>query len=282
MVTILCVARAELALYLLSRVLKRGKDDRFDAMRGHFASFATFWFIQALWAWGVSLAVVFVATDAAAGVPLDGRDGAGAALAVAGFLLEVWADLVKDRFRSDPANAGRACDVGPWAWSRHPNFFGEIALWWGLWLHGVPVYEASGRAGAGYYTLASPLLTMVLLLFLSGMPTAEGVHQRRFLRTPGAKAAYLAYRARTSPLLPLPPALYRPLPLWLKRAALLELRMYETDWDWTPGAASTANPASGVGGGGGGGGGDAVAGKDTALLAGGAGGPDGGGYGAAR
>ena len=62
------------------------------------------------------------------------------------------------------------------------------------------------------------------------MPTAEGDNQRRFMRTPADKAAYLAYRERTSPVLPLPPALYAALPRLAKQVLLLELPMYETDW----------------------------------------------------
>ena len=62
------------------------------------------------------------------------------------------------------------------------------------------------------------------------MPTAEGDNQRRFMRSPADKAAYLAYRERTSPVLPLPPALYAALPRLVKQVLLLELPMYETDW----------------------------------------------------
>jgi steroid 5-alpha reductase family enzyme len=242
MTTLLVLTRAELAAYLLYRVLKRGKDARFDEMRGNLIAFGAFWVFQALWAWGVSLPVIYVDTDAAAYAPLDGRDIAGIVIAVVGFIVQVASDLQKDRFRSNRANAGRVCDVGYWAYSRHPNMFGEIMLWWGIWLHGTPVYAAS-PAGTGYFTLVSPLLTMLLLLCLSGIPTAEGDNQKRFMRTEGDKAAFLAYRRRTSPLVPLPPALYAPLPLWFKRVFLFEWKMYETDWTYVGNAS-----AGGLGG----------------------------------
>ena len=272
---LVCVTRVELACFLLYRVLRRGKDDRFDAIRGNFFSFLFFWLFQIVWAWGVSLPVIFVNADAAPEPALGPRDAAGIAMWAAGFLLQVVADLQKDAFRAQPANRGRACDVGVWSWcvrlstlfyfvpvalcafatvglmlsvditsarpytnasrSRHPNFFGEMLLWWGIFVAATPQLDASSSRW-GYVTIFSPVLTMLLLLFASGMPTAEGDNQRRFLRTPEAAAAYRAYRERTSPLLPLPPPLYAALPLVLKRWLLGELSLYETDWAWTPGS----------------------------------------------
>ena len=224
MTSLLCLTRAELAAYLLYRVLKRGKDARFDEMRGNLLVFSIFWVFQAVWAWGVSLPVIFVNTDSAANVPLDGRDTAGIVMAVTGFLIETVSDLQKDRFRSDKKNAGRVCDIGFWRWSRHPNFFGEILLWWGIWLHGVPVYETSA-AGWGYFTLVSPLLTMLLLLLVSGMPTAEGHNQKRFMKNAADKARFLTYRKATSPVLPFPSFLYRAMPLIMKRIFFFEWAM---------------------------------------------------------
>ena len=243
---LLCAARLELAAFLLYRVLRRGKDDRFDSIRTNFVSFLAFWVFQMVWAWGVSLPVIFVNADTAAS-PFGVRDGVGIALWAIGFLMQVFADLQKDRFRSDPLNAGRWCDAGLWSWSRHPNFCGEILLWWGIFCLCAPQFEASrdasgagvpGTATWGYATIVSPILTMLLLLFASGMPTAEGVNQRRFLRTPAQKAAFLEYRGRTSPLIPLPPSLYAALPITVKRWLLFELSMYETDWTWEPSSGS--------------------------------------------
>ena len=68
---------------------------------------------------------------------------------------------------------------------------------------------------------------MLILLCLSGIPSAEGDNQLRFMRTPQAAAAYATYRERTSPLIPLPPALYARLPLALKRWLLFEWKSYE-------------------------------------------------------
>jgi hypothetical protein len=251
---LVCVARLELLVYLQYRVLKRGHDSRFDAMRAQFAAFAGFWVGQILWVYVVSLPVVFVNADlpAAAAPPLFGAggrdaasDAAGQAMYVVGVAVEVAADLQKDRFRSDRANRARVCDVGVWRDSRHPTFYGEMLLWWGVFVLALPACDASAARWGYAAAAASPVLTMLLLLFLSGMPTAEGNNQLRFMRTPEDKARYEAYRWRTSPIVPLPNSLYAATPLLVKRWLLLELSMYEA----SDAAASALNrPLSGPGG----------------------------------
>ena len=71
-------------------------------------------------------------------------------------------DAQLTRFKANPANRGKVCDVGLWRWSRHPNYFGDAALWWGLYL------VACGVPGGGW-TIASPLVMTVLLLKVSGV-----------------------------------------------------------------------------------------------------------------
>ena len=99
-------------------------------------------------------------------------------------------------------------------------------MWTGVYVLCTPVFAAS-TSGWGWATVLSPVLTFLILMLLSGMPTAEGDNQRRYMRTPQARAAFLAYRSRTSPLVPLPPPLYEALPLGVKRWALCEWKMYE-------------------------------------------------------
>jgi hypothetical protein len=99
-----------------------------------------------------------------------------------------------------------------WRYSRHPNYFGEVLLWFGIWL------SAAGGLATIYPTrslisLASPLLTFMLLVFVSGIPLAEVRDDRRNHRL----MAYKQYKFCTSPLLPLPRTWYASVPIWAKR-----------------------------------------------------------------
>lgn len=214
---IVVISRTELAIILLCRVLKRGKDARFDAMRNRCLAFFGFWVFQMVWVFGVSAPAIFVNSEAL-DTPLVWSDYAGTAVAAIGFLLQVWADVVKMRFRNNAANNGKFCAAGPWAWSRHPNYFGEILLWWGVFILGTPVFS---QVPAGYATVVSPLLTMVLLLGVSGMPEAEQSAIKRY-----NSPAYARYVATTSPLISMPPCLYGALPMLLRRVCLFEFPCY--------------------------------------------------------
>lgn len=232
------ISRAELAAYLLYRVLRRGKDARFDTLRGSCPSFLFFWVFQMIWAFGVSLPVIFVNGSPAANSPAFGTaaDIAGVAMFGVGLIVQAAADLQKDAFRATPEARGRTCSIGLWAYSRHPNFFGEMLMWWGAFTLGSACFGPSAALPGGAFawgaaTVISPLLTMAILLLLSGMPTAEGVNLKRYMRTTRARDEFVAYRARTSPIIPLPPPLYAALPGWFKALFLFEWPMYATDWE---------------------------------------------------
>lgn len=128
------------------------------------------------------------------------------------------------------------------------SFCTEILLWWGIFVLASGQFHLDGggdRNGLwGYFTILSPLLTMLILLLGSGMPTAEGTNQARFIRTPAAKLEYLSYRDQTSPLVPLPPSVYLRLPLWCKRWFLFEWTMYEMNWDYVEGGKGMAAVAT--------------------------------------
>ena len=99
-------------------------------------------------------------------------------------------------FRADPANEGRFITTGLWAWSRHPNYFGEILLWAGIALIAFPVLQ-----GAQLATLISPVFVFVLLTRISGVPLLESRGKKRW----GDEPAYQEYKARTPVLWPRPP-----------------------------------------------------------------------------
>lgn len=83
-----------------------------------------------------------------------------------GFTFEVVGDYQMTVFKKDPANSGKIITIGLWKYTRHPNYFGEALLWWGIWLMAVPVID-------GIYTIISPLVITWLLRYISGVPMLE-------------------------------------------------------------------------------------------------------------
>jgi steroid 5-alpha reductase family enzyme len=128
-------------------------------------------------------------------VPIGIFAWAGLALWLAGFGIEVVADRQKRTFRSRPENAGRFIASGLWAWSRHPNYFGEIVLWTGVAIIAFPAME-----GWQYLTLLSPVFVTLLLTKVSGVPLLEARADARW----GGDPAYEAYKAATPVLVPRP------------------------------------------------------------------------------
>jgi steroid 5-alpha reductase family enzyme len=123
---------------------------------------------------------------------------AGSLVWAFGFAIEVVADAQKSRFRADPENAGKFIDAGLWAWSRHPNYFGEIVLWIGVAVIALPVLR-----GWQWVTLISPVFVAVLLTRISGVPILEKRADEKW----GGQEDYEAYKERTPVLIPRPFAL---------------------------------------------------------------------------
>jgi steroid 5-alpha reductase family enzyme len=185
-----------LGTFLFMRVSKDGHDRRFDVIKTRFSTFFMTWTLQGLWV-SLTLAAGLAAMTATDSVPLGPLAFIGALVWLFGFLVEAIADGQKNRFRADPGNAGRFITGGLWAWSRHPNYFGEITLWLGIALIALPVLK-----GWQYVTLISPLFVYVLLTRISGV----GMLERRADRAWGSDPEYQAYKARTPVLMPKPPA----------------------------------------------------------------------------
>ncbi|KAF5835770.1 hypothetical protein DUNSADRAFT_6910 [Dunaliella salina] len=118
-----------LGSYLVARIHKQGKDSRFDEVKHQPGMFFVYWSMQALWVW-ITLSPVLVVNTAAAAAPLAWYDLAGVALYSGGLALEAIADRQKDVWRSKPENKGKFIDEGLWSISRHPNYFGEILIWY--------------------------------------------------------------------------------------------------------------------------------------------------------
>ncbi len=185
-----------LATYITLRNWGHGEDRRYAAMRQrnqpHFGlkSLYLVFGLQALLAWVVGLPALAALAHPS---PLGAWDLLGTLLALAGLLVEAVADAQLARFRRQPRGADAVLDQGLWRWSRHPNYFGEACVWWGLGLLGM----AGGGWGVAW-CLASPLLMTWLLLKVSGVVLLEQDMGER-------RPAYRDYVARTSAFIPWPP-----------------------------------------------------------------------------
>lgn len=225
-VTCMQVAWAlRLGSFLLIRVLKRGKDERFDEMRANCLAFFGFWIFQILWVFFVSLPVILANSG---GDQVDGdfgepRDIVGIVLWALGVFIESAADFSKSAFRDNPRNKDKLLCSGVWKYSRHPNYFGEILCWVGMTIIASANFGGLGGETWFYYVACiSPVFTFVVLMFLSGVPLAEDRYDERYGQNPD----YIEYKRSTSPLIMLPPAVYRSIPKPIKRWCFFELRRY--------------------------------------------------------
>ena len=184
-----------LGTFLVRRIRRAGHDDRFDAIKVSFSRFLLAWTVQALWV-SLTAGAALAAISSTTRQPLEPLAFLGLAIWLAGFAIEVTADLQKGRFRGDPANRGRFIRSGLWAWSRHPNYFGEIVLWVGVALIALPVL-----AGWQLVTLISPLFVALLLIRVSGIPMLERKADAKW----GGQPDYEAYKATPPVLVPRPP-----------------------------------------------------------------------------
>ncbi len=184
-----------LGLFLFARIRADGKDGRFDRLKQDPSLLFRTWSLQGLWV-SLTACAAWAAMTAAAGNEFGPLVVVGLVIWIAGFVVEVIADRQKSAFRSDPANRGRFISTGLWAWSRHPNYFGEIALWTGMAVMAVP-----SLSGAQYVTLVSPVFVLLLLTRISGVPLLE----RRGMKKWGDDPAYQQYVASTPALMLRPP-----------------------------------------------------------------------------
>ena len=184
-----------LGSYLFVRILKIGKDDRFDDKREDFLKFLGFWILQAVAVWAIMLPyVVFLSLDTL--YPVNWVSILGFVLWIGGFLIEVVSDRQKYVFKSNPDNRGRWISTGLWRFSRHPNYFGEFLLWWGLFLIVLPALS-----GLLYITIIGPVFITGLLLFVTGIPPLEKSAESKY----GGMEEYNEYKRRTSLFILWPP-----------------------------------------------------------------------------
>ncbi|MGX1562569.1 DUF1295 domain-containing protein [Streptomyces sp. NPDC055506] len=195
LVTVLTVVWGlRLALHIARRGRGHGEDPRYEEMLAkapgsrNLYALRIVYLLQGALVWLVSLPVQ--AAQYITG-PMTGWAVAGACLWAVGVFFEAVGDAQLARFKADPGNKGRIMDRGLWRYTRHPNYFGDFCVWWGLFL---TVCDAPAAAAA---VVVSPVVMSLLLTKGSGKRLLE----RHMAERPG----YAAYAARTSGFFPLPP-----------------------------------------------------------------------------
>ncbi|HET6433878.1 MAG TPA: DUF1295 domain-containing protein [Dyella sp.] len=191
-VALVAIWGLRLSLHITVRSWGHGEDRRYQAIRERnepgfaFKSLYLVFALQAVLAWIISLPLIGAARS---GSPLGLLDGVGAGLWLVGFVFEAGGDWQLSRFKADPANQGKVMDRGLWRWTRHPNYFGDFCVWWGLYLIAL-------SAGA-WWSVAGPLLMSVLLMRVSGVTLLEkDIGERR--------PKYADYVRRTNAFFPGP------------------------------------------------------------------------------
>ena len=184
-----------LCVYITARNWGHGEDRRYQAIRArnqpNFA-FKSLYLVFALQAVLASVVSAPFLPGMVAVRPLGVLDFAGIALALFGIFFEAIGDAQMARFRADPASRGQVMDRGLWRYTRHPNYFGEACVWWGLWLIAI-----GGAGWGGAWSVVSPALMTWLLLKVSGVSMLEGdIGERR--------PAYRDYILRTNAFVPGP------------------------------------------------------------------------------
>jgi steroid 5-alpha reductase family enzyme len=182
-----------LAWHIFTRNRGKPEDFRYLVWRKtwkHFyiRSYFQIYMLQGLFLYLISIPVLAINFSGYQGITLF--DFIGISIWVIGFYFESVGDLQLKRFVSNPAHKGKIMQEGLWQYSRHPNYFGEVTQWWGIFVMALSV-------PSGIYSIIGPLTISILILFVSGIPLLEQKYAGR--------PDFEAYKKRTSVFFPLPP-----------------------------------------------------------------------------
>ena len=183
-----------LAGYLFARILKTKRDKRFDGIRESFPRFFSFWVLQGVSVWIILLSTIIFLNNVSICATLT---GIGAVVWVIGISIEATSDQQKYAFGRQAENKGKWIHAGLWKYSRHPNYFGEITCWLGIYLLAFSSLPGIYKLLA----LVSPLYIAFLIVFVSGLPKLEKQADEKW----GSDRDYQDYKKRTSILVPWPP-----------------------------------------------------------------------------
>ncbi len=179
-----------LGSYLLGRILKTKVDHRFDDKRDSFVRFGVFWLLQASAVWVILLPVTFAMGSQGLLINMPFLIS-GFVLSLFGLIYETIADYQKNTFKKK--NPKTLITTGLWATSRHPNYFGEVLVWWGTLIMVLPYLR-----GATFLVAFGPVFITVLLLFVSGVNLLEKSWKEKY----GQEAYYQTYVRQTSIFIP--------------------------------------------------------------------------------
>lgn len=181
-----------LGSYLFYRIFNMKKDKRFDQMRKRFVSFLGFWLLQAVTVFIVSIGFTRLVVVDSSFNPLS---LAGIVITLAGLLIESIADIQKFNFKKIPENSGKWTNIGLWKYARHPNYFGEMLVWWGIFIYGA--FYLAGWSLA--LSVISPLFISFMMLYVSGIPLLR----KRWDKKWGKDPKYQEYIKSTRLLVPI-------------------------------------------------------------------------------
>jgi steroid 5-alpha reductase family enzyme len=182
-----------LAWHIHARHRGKAEDFRYLAWRREWGrwfyvrSYAQVYLLQGALLFVVGLPVLIINKNKSSGGALGFLDGIGVLVWLCGFLFESVADAELARFVRDPLKRGQILQSGLWRYTRHPNYFGEVAQWWGVWLVALGV-------GGGWLGVIGPLAITILILKVSGIPMLE----KKMALNPD----FADYKRRTSMFIP--------------------------------------------------------------------------------
>jgi len=192
LVTMVTLWVVRLVSYLFIRILKIKKDRRFDKIREKPLQFLKFWVFQAFAVWVIMLPSIYILIrkeDKTIGLVMI----LGAAIWFLGLFIETVSDWQKFTFKSKPENKNLWIESGLWKYSRHPNYFGEALLWWGIFVFCLPFIK-----GLAWLTIIGPIFITFILLFVSGIPPLEKRYDKKYAKN----RAYQRYKKKTSLFIP--------------------------------------------------------------------------------
>lgn len=192
-----------LAGYLFIRIIKTKRDKRFDGIRENFFKFAQFWFFQAIAVWAISLPSTYL-HSLKVDFQLNTVMILGILIWLVGIITETIADAQKFKFKNNSKNKGKWIESGIWKYSRHPNYFGEMLCWWGIFIISIPF-----QSGLSWLTITGPVFITYILLFATGIPTLEKKYNQRYKDNKD----YQKYKKETNLLIPLPCPISKVCPL---------------------------------------------------------------------